>query len=78
MNDKKQISISGSLLFPLRKGDRAVIIRYGGYTYTSRVVRILETKTDHVLFETMNHIYRVSLVPSPKAAALFRPLAMCA
>lgn len=78
MNEKKRIFISGSLLFPLRKGDRAVIVRYGGYTYTSRVVRILETKTDHVLFETENHVYRVSLAPSPKAAALFRPLAMCA
>lgn len=78
MNDKKHIFISGSLLFPLKKGDRAVIIRHGGYTHTSRVVRILETETDHVLFETMNHIYRVSLAPSPKMAALLKPLAMCA
>lgn len=75
---KKQIDVSGRLIFPLREGQRAVIVRSGDYIHTSRVVEILEIETDHVLFETMNSVYRVSLIPVPIKATLPTPLAMCA
>lgn len=78
MITKKRVAVSGKLLFPLKEGDRAVIVRGGDFIHTSRVVEILEIETDHVLFETMNSVYRVALSPVPIKAALPTPLAMCA
>lgn len=34
---KKTVCISGSLLFPLEEGKRAIIRHRGGYIYTSAV-----------------------------------------
>lgn len=78
MTAKKQIAVNGRLLFPLKEGDRAVIVRGGDFIHTSRVVEILETETDHVLFETMNSVYWVALAPVPIKATLPTTLAMCA
>lgn len=78
MNRKKTVIVTGHLLFPLKEGHRAVIVRGGDYIHTSLVVEILETKPDHVLFETMNSIYRVQTEPVPIKAALPESLAMCA
>lgn len=78
MNAKKQIVVSGKLLFPLKEGERAVIVHGGDFIHTSRVVEILEIETDHVRFETMNSVYRVDLESVPIKAALSTPLAMCA
>lgn len=75
---KKRIDVCGKLLFPLKEGDKAVIVRGGDFIHTSRVVEILEIEADHVIFETMNSVYRVALAPFPIKAALPTPLAMCA
>lgn len=74
---KKTVHISGSLLFPLEEGKRAVICHGGDIIYTSRVVEILEQREDYALFETMNSVYSVSsLVPVPAQNAV--SLKMCA
>ena len=75
---KKVMHISGRLLFPLKVGNRAVILHGGDCIYTSRVVEILEESEGIACFETMNSVYRVSLVPVPASAALPEELAMCA
>lgn len=74
---KKMVSISGTLLFPLAEGKRAVICHGGDIIYTSRVVDIQEQREDYVRFETMNTIYQVSMAPVPGTAAL-PTLRMCA
>ena len=75
---KKRITISGRLLFPLQEGYKAIIIHSGGVIHTSRVVEVIKTDTDHVLFETMNSVYWVSLVADYSESALQKPLKMCA
>lgn len=75
---KKTMHISGRLLFPLKVGNRAVILYGGDCIYTSRVVEILEESEGFVCFETMNSVYSVSLSPVPIGAALPEELAMCA
>ena len=75
---KKNISISGKVVFPLREGAR-VIIAYGGdFIHTSRVVEIFEMSENFAHFETMNSIYRVALVPNPVTAAMPEVYAKCA
>ena len=75
---KKIISISGKVVFPLRKGARAIIAYGGDFIYTSRVVEIFEVSDDFAHFETMNSIYRVALVPNPVTAAIPEVYAKCA
>lgn len=75
---KKLVCISGKLLFPLQVGNRAIIVSGGDCIYTSRVVEILKESEEIAYFETMNSIYKVSLVPVPFKAALPADLAMCA
>ena len=55
-----------------------MIVRGGDFICTSRVMEVLEIETDHVLFETINSVYRVALEPVPIKVALPIPLAMCA
>ena len=54
---KKEISISGRIVFPLQEGSRAVISTGSQFIYTSPVVEILEDRTDFVCFVTMNSVY---------------------
>ena len=75
---KKIISISGKAVYPLREGARAIIAYGGDFLYTSRVVEIFEVSDDFALFETMNSIYRVALVPHPVTAAVPEVYAKCA
>ena len=75
---KKIISISGKVVFPLREGARAIIAYGGDFIYTSRVVEIFEVSEDFAHFETMNSIYRVSLVPNPVTVAMPEVYAKCA
>ena len=70
---KKLICIGGTILFPLQVGKRAVIVKGGDCIYTSRVV-----EKEAVCFETMNSVYRVSLLPVPVKAPLPSELSMCA
>ena len=75
---KKNISISGKVVFPLREGARAIIAYGGDFIHTSRVVEIFEASEDFAHFETMNSIYRVALVPNPVTAAIPEVYAKCA
>lgn len=75
---KKAVSLNGYLFSPLKEGCKAVIASSGNLIFTSPVVEIVKDETDLVHFETMNSIYRVTLVPNPIEAALQKPLAMCA
>lgn len=75
---KKLICIGGTILFPLQVGKRAVIVKGGDCIYTSRVVEILSETKEAVCFETMNSVYRVSLLPVPVKAQLPSELSMCA
>lgn len=75
---KKVVAISGSILFPLKEGCKAVICSGGNIIHTSLVVEIIEQTPEFTHFETMNSVYRVSLAPFPTEAALSKPLAMCA
>lgn len=75
---KKVVAISGSILFPLKEGCKAVISSGNSIIHTSLVVDIIEQTPEFAHFETMNSVYRVALAPYPIEAALPKPLAMCA
>lgn len=75
---KKEVNISGRIVFPLQEGSKAVISANGTFIYTSPVVEILEEKTDCVRFETMNSVYKVCLRPVSIRAAIPPFLKMCA
>lgn len=75
---KKEVNISGRIVFPLQEGVRAVIATGGGITYTSPVVEIIEERTDYACFETLNSVYRVCLQPVPVRSAIPPFLKMCA
>lgn len=72
MNEKKFATVSGTLLFPLRVGGRAVILHDGGYTWTSKVAAIHSVQPGDIRFETENTYYRL-LLPSMSQAADCRP-----
>lgn len=75
---KKEVSISGRIVFPLEEGARAVISSGSSITYTSPVVEIIEERTDYACFETLNSVYRVCLQPVPVRSAIPPFLKMCA
>ena len=77
---KREVHISGKLLYPLCVGNAAVISRKSDIIRTSSVVSIQEEDDDHVCFETENSVYRVSMKPKANAArAVFTSLLkMCA
>lgn len=54
---KKNISITGSPVYPIVAGASAMIICSNGTTKTSRVVRVIEVTDDKIQFETLNSIY---------------------
>ena len=68
MEDKKFATMSGSLLFPLCVGSRAIILHDGGYTHTSKVVAIHSVLPGDIRFETKNTHYRLLLNPMSEAA----------
>ena len=68
MNEKKFATVSGTLLFPLRIGGRAVILRDGGYTWTSKVTAIHSVQPGNIRFETENTHYRLLRTPVSQAA----------
>ena len=77
MNEKKFATVSGTLLFPLRIGGRAVILRDGGYIRTSKVTAIHSVQPGDIRFETENTYYR--LLPAPlEQTADCPPLGMAA
>ena len=68
MESKKFTTMSGTLLFPLCIGCRAVIIHDGGYTHTSKVVAVHSVQPGNIRFETKNIYYRLLLSPMSQAA----------
>ena len=77
MEGKKFATMSGTLLFPLSIGSRAVILHDGGYTHTSKVVAVHSVQPGDIRFETRNTYYR--LLPAPVAQeADFHPALMAA
>lgn len=78
MNKKKIVTVSGALLFPVQIGYNAVIIRCGNLIRTSKVIDVIESNDNYVIFETMNSIYYVSMNTMPNTAALSTSVAMCA
>lgn len=68
MNGKKFATMSGTLLFPLCVGGRAVILHDGGYTRTSKVAVIHNVQPGDIRFETENTYYR--LLPPPLSQAV--------
>ena len=54
---KKELTIKGVLLQPIREGERAKILEREGYRDTSPVVEITKTTYDRVCFETEYSVY---------------------
>jgi len=77
MEGKKLATMSGTLLFPLSVGSRAVILHDGGYTHTSKVVAIHSVQPGDIRFETRNTHYRLLLTPLEQTADC-PPLGMAA
>lgn len=69
---KKSTTLSGTLMFPLCVGNRALILHEGGYVHTSTVEAIHSVSANEIRFETRNTRYR--LLPAPVSQeADFRP-----
>ena len=68
MKGKKFATMSGTLLFPLCIGCRAIILHGGRYTHTSKVVAIHSVQPGNIRFETENTHYRLLLNPMSQAA----------
>lgn len=77
---KREVHISGKLIFPLKVGNSAVISRQSDIIRTSAVVSIREENEDYVCFETENSVYQVSMKPvaNTARAVLTSFLKMCA
>lgn len=77
---KREVHISGKLIFPLKVGNSAVISRQSDIIRTSVVVSIREENEDYVCFETENSVYQVSMKPvaNTARAVLTSFLKMCA
>lgn len=65
---KKSTTLSGTLMYPLMIGGRAVIYHNGQYIRTSRIVAIHDLTADQVRFETLNTKYTLLLNPTPQEA----------
>ena len=77
---KREVHISGKLIFPLKVGNSAVISRKSDVIRTSPVVSIREENEEYVCFETENSVYQVSMKPvaNTARAVLTSFLKMCA
>ena len=62
--EKKDIILTGTILSPIRKEERAFITVNGHVLRTSTVVDLLEVSAEYVKFETRNTIYTV-FPPAP-------------
>lgn len=77
---KREVHISGKLLYPLHVGNAAVISRKSDIIRTSTVVSIREENEEYVCFETENSVYQVSMKPVANVARAVMSsfLKMCA
>ncbi|MBQ7922479.1 MAG: hypothetical protein IJ325_07880 [Clostridia bacterium] len=77
---KREVHISGKLLYPLHVGSAAVISRKSDVIRTSTVVSIREENEEYVCFETKNSVYQVSMKPAANVAraVMMSFMKMCA
>ena len=77
---KREVHISGKLLYPLHVGNAAVISRKSDIIRTSTVVSIREENEEYVCFETENSVYQVSMKPvaNTAKAVMMSFLKLCA
>lgn len=77
---KREVHISGKLLYPLYVGSPAVISRQSDVIHTSTVISIQDENEEYVCFETKNSVYKVSMKPVANVAKAVMTsfLKMCA
>lgn len=78
MNEKKETTLNGTLIYPLALGSCALIFHRGHFIRTSRVVAIHSQTAEELCFETLNTHYTLLMGPSPKTAACPVPMGMAA
>ena len=71
-DSKSTIRISGRLLFPIKKGARAVVLYGGEMIRTSRVTKVFEQSEYKAHFETERCVYNVSLIPHSNVAQILK------
>ena len=54
---KKNISITGSPVYPIVTGASAMITGENGTTKTSRVVKVINASEQQIKFETLDAVY---------------------
>lgn len=69
MKEKKCTTISGTLLYPLLVGGRALICHAGQIIRTSTIVAIHDANAEQIRFETRNTNYTLLMNPAPQMAA---------
>ena len=77
MNDKKETTLKGTLIYPLALGCCALIFHRGHFIRTSRVVAIHSQTSEELCFETLTR-YTLLMEPSPETAACPVPMGMAA
>ena len=70
---KKEVKLSGHIVFPLKEGSPAYIACSKGIVQTSKVVSIKNVTKEFAHFETMNSEYKVTLEKSPVGVAQALP-----
>lgn len=58
-DNKKAVILTGTILSPIMKNERACITMNGHVIRTSTVVELLEASAEYVKFETRNTIYTI-------------------
>lgn len=76
--EKKELTLCGKLMSPIKVGKIALIASGGQIYHTSRVVALHELDEDHVHFETLNTHYHLSMRPFPLAAVSPLPVSLAA
>ena len=69
MNEKKETTLKGTLIYPLALGSCALIYCRGHFIRTSRVVAIHSRTAEELCFETLNTHSTLLMGPSPETAA---------
>ncbi|WP_326975330.1 hypothetical protein ACRQU7_01360 [Caproiciproducens sp. R1] len=72
--EKKNVHLTGTLLYPITVGRGAVVFSGGQVIHTSRVVAVHEQTIKQISFETLHTHYTLTLGPFPLAG--MNPLAL--
>lgn len=63
--EKKNVHLTGTLLYPVTVGRGAVVFSDGQVIHTSRVVAVHEQTAERISFETLHTQYTLTLGPFP-------------